>query len=89
MTGAVNQEIGRIARVQYYSWEIKNPSGERSIFDKPLEFEPWLLRGINYYEKDGTEFKTVCPGLMRIKRPGRPNLLRTLDDFKREYKGYK
>jgi hypothetical protein len=90
ITGAVNQELGRIAGVQHHTWGIKNPSGERSIFDKPLEFEPWLLQGMNRaYEKFGTEFETVCPGLMRIiPKNGKP-FLRTLEDFEREHEEYK
>jgi len=64
MVGAINQELGRIAGVQHHTWGIKNPSGKRSVFDKPLEFESWLLQGMNRaYEKFGTEFETVCPGL--------------------------
>jgi hypothetical protein len=90
ITGAINQELGRIAGVQHHTWGIKNPSGERSIFDKPLEFEPWLLQGMNRaYEKFGTEFETVCPGLMRIKLKNGKTFLRTLEDFKREHEEYK
>lgn len=90
ITGAINQELGRIAGVQHHSWGIKNPSGQRSVFDKPLEFEPWLLQGMNRaYEKFGTEFETVCPGLMRIKLKNGKAFLRTLEDFKREHEEYK
>jgi hypothetical protein len=88
--GAINQELGRIAGVQHHSWGIRNPSGQRSIFDKPLEFEPWLLNGMNRaYSKFGTEFETVCPGLMRIKLKNGKTFLRTLEDFKREHEEYK
>jgi len=90
ITGAINQELGRIAGVQHHSWGIKNPSGQRSVFDKPLEFEPWLLQGMNRaYEKFGTEFETVCPGLMRIKLKNGKTFLRTFEDFEREYTEYK
>ena len=90
MTGAINQELGRIAGVQHHTWGIKNPSGQKSIFDTPLEFNQWLLKGMNRaYESFGTEFETVCPGLMRIKIPGKTPMLRTLEDFEREYKEYK
>jgi hypothetical protein len=90
MTKAINQELGQIAGVQHHTWGIRNPYGERSIFDKPLEFDPWLLQGMNRaYELFGTEFETVCPGLMRvIPKKGKP-FLRTLEDFKREYAEYK
>lgn len=86
---AIAQELGRIAGVQHHTWGIRNPSEQKSVFDKPLEFKPWLLRGMNYYhETKGYEFETVCSGLMRIRIPGRPNLLRTLADFEREHKQY-
>ena len=90
MIGAVNQELGRIAGVQHHTWGIKNTTGEKSVFDKPLEFNQWLLQGMNRaYEKFGTEFETVCPGLMRIKLKNGKVFLRTLEDFKREYEEYK
>lgn len=86
---AIKQELGRIAGVQHHAWGIRNPTGQKSIFDKPLEFEPWLLQGMNYhYKKYGTEFETVAPGLMRIKVKGKMPMLRTLHDFKREHKQY-
>lgn len=87
---ATAQELGRIAGVQHHAWKIRNPSGQKSIFDKPLEFEPWLLKGMNRaYEKYGTEFETICPGLMRIKPKNRKPFLRTFEDFKREHEEYK
>ena len=90
MNTATNQILGRVAGCQHHAWGIRNPTRQKSIFDKPLEFEPWLLKGMNYhYEKYGTEFETVCPGLMRIiPKNGKP-ILRTLDDFKREFEEYK
>jgi len=86
---AIEQELGRIAGVQHHSWKVRNQTGKRSIFDEPLEFEPWLLKGMNYYyEKYGTEFETVCPGLMRIKLKNGKAFLRTLEDFQKEHKQY-
>lgn len=90
LTGAVNQELGRIAGVQHHEWGIRNPSGQKSVFDKPMEFKPWLLAGMNhFYERDGTEFQVIVPGLMRIVPKNRKPFLRTLEDFKREYEEYK
>lgn len=90
ITGAINQELGRIAGVQHHSWGIKNPSGERSVFDKPLEFNEWLLKGMNRaYEKFGTEFETVCPGSMRVIPKNGKAFLRTWEDFHREFEEYK
>lgn len=88
-TTATNQILGRIAGVQHHSWKIRTPSGERSVFDKPLEFNEWLLKGMNhYYYKYGTEFETVCPGLMRIKLKNGKSFLRTHTDFEQEYQEY-
>lgn len=87
---ATKQELGRIAGVQHKSWGIRNNSGERSIFDLPLEFNAWLLKGMNRGNKKfGTEFETVGPGLMRIKTKEGKVFLRTLEDFKREHEAYK
>ncbi len=89
-TTATRQELGRIAGAQHHTWGIRNPSKGKSVFDKPLEFEPWLLAGMNRaYEKFGAEFETVCPGLMRIKPKNGKPFLRTLEDFKREHEEYK
>lgn len=86
---ATNQILGRVSGCQHHAWGIRNPAGQKSIFDKPLEFEPWLLKGMNYhYEKFGTEFETVCPGLMRIKMTNGKTFLRTKDDFQKEHKEY-
>jgi hypothetical protein len=41
------------------------------------------------YKKFGTEFETVCPGLMRIKPKNGKAFLRTLEDFEREHAEYK
>lgn len=87
---AIKQELGRIAGVQHKAWGIKNPTGQRSVFQKPMEFNVWLKKGMNYhYEKYGTEYEVVCPGLMRIKVPGKTPMLRTLEDYKREHEAYK
>lgn len=87
---AIKQELGRIAGVQHHAWKIRNSSGQKSIFQKPLEFNAWLLKGMNYHnEKYGTEFETVRPGLMRIKTKDGKRFLRTLEDFQREHEEYK
>lgn len=85
---AIKQELGRIAGTQHKAWGLRNPS-EKSVYVPPLEFNEWLIKGMNYYNQTrGYEFETVRPGLMRIKRPGLPNLLRTLSDYRREHKEY-
>lgn len=64
LTGAINQELGRIAGVQhhyinthYESRRYNNRNNTRSIFDKPLEFDQWFLKGIRFYESKGYEFE--------------------------------
>jgi len=36
-------------------------------------------------EKKGAEFTFLCPGLVRIEWPGRPAVLRTVENFRDEY----
>ncbi len=88
---AIDQELGRIRGVQNHTQgaEYTITTHEKSIFDKPLEFDPWLLKGMNYhYEKYGTEFQTVGPGLMRIIPKNGEPFLRTWEDFHREWEIY-
>jgi hypothetical protein len=86
----VVQHLGLIAGQQHNAWKIRNPTGQRSVFQKPLEFEAWLLKGMNYHnEKYGTEFETVQPGLMRIRTKDGKSFLRTIEDFQREHEEYK
>jgi len=51
----------------------------------PLSFEAWLKQGMERYQKQGIVFELVTPSLMRIKRPGQTNLLRTCANFRNEY----
>ncbi len=81
MTSAINQELGRIAGVQHHAWGIRNHAKPT-----PLSFKEWLLRGMKHYKQDyGFTFELVTPSLMRIVRPEQPALLRTCEDFRREY----
>jgi hypothetical protein len=95
LTGAINQELGRIAGVQHHyinahygKQRYYNRNSNRSIFDKPLEFDQWFLKGIRFYESKGYEFEFLTDELIRIIRPGKNNLLRTKTDFKREHEEY-
>ena len=54
---------------------------------KPINFETWFIVCLRKCEKRGAEFTFLCLGLVRIKWPGRPAVLRTLSDFEREYYG--
>ena len=80
-TTATNQILGRVAGTQHHQWGIRNTPAP-----KPLSFKMWFLQGIEHYQKEkGFTFEVLCPGLLRIKRPGQNNLLRTYKDFVREY----
>jgi len=48
------------------------------------EFSEWFLRGIRKYEAVGAEFE-LLPGMVKIVWPGQAPMLRTMEDFKREY----
>jgi hypothetical protein len=52
---------------------------------EPVSFEEWFLRGIRKYEAKGAEFDFLETGLIRIKWPGKVPMLRTVNDFKKEY----
>jgi hypothetical protein len=52
----------------------------------PVSFEKWFIRGIRTFEAKGAVFE-LMPGMVKIIWPGRVPILRTLQDFKREYKG--
>ncbi len=52
----------------------------------PVSFERWFLVCLRKCEKNGAEFTLLSPGLVRIKWPEKISMLRTLNDFKREYK---
>jgi len=68
--------------IQHRIW---NKSGNPTRAYNPVSFEKWFLLGIRRQEKKGAEFTFLCPGLIRIQWPGRVAMLRTLQDFKREY----
>jgi len=59
--------------------------GRQTQRSTPMSFKEWLTQEIEKYQKQGLAFELVAPGLMRIKRPGQTNLLRTAEDFQREY----
>jgi hypothetical protein len=51
---------------------------------KPVSFEKWFLNGIRTFEAKGAEFE-LLPGMVKIQWPGKVAILRTVEDFKREY----
>ena len=68
--------------VQHRRW---NRTSEPTKARNPVTFEKWFLLGIRRQEKKGAEFTFLCPGLVRIQWAGKVAMLRTLQDFKREY----
>ena len=51
----------------------------------PVEFDRWFLNGIRTFEAKGAEFE-LLPGMVKIVWPGQVPMLRTVEDFRREYK---
>lgn len=91
---ATNAILGRVSGCQHHHINTRHGkqqyNNSKSVFQKPLEFNQWLLDGMNRAnEKYGTEFETVKPGLMRIKLKNGQTFLRTLEDFEREHEEYK
>ncbi len=52
---------------------------------KPVSVSHWFLKEIRHFEKKGVEFDRIKSGLVKIQLPGHPAILRTFDDFEREY----
>jgi hypothetical protein len=50
-----------------------------------VSFEEWFLTGIRKYEDQGANFDLIENGMVRIKWPGKVPVLRSLEDFHREY----
>lgn len=84
----VNQQLGLITAQQHHAAGIKNTvkSEGRSIYDKPLEFEPWFNRGLRYYEKvKGFKFQWLNLTTLKVTLPNGKTGTRTLADFEDEY----
>jgi len=52
---------------------------------KPVSFSQWFLKVIRHFEEKGVEFDRIKSGLVKIQLPGHLAILRTFDDFEREY----
>lgn len=100
MQNLINKQLGLISGQQHsyinrhYGKQVYNNSKkvptQRSIFDKPLDFGEWFLRGVRSFEAKGYDFEFLTDELVAIKVPGRENrVLRTKADFKREWEEYK
>lgn len=87
---ATNQILGRVAGCQHHAEGIRNSSGKRSIYDKPLEFDIWFNRGLEVYKKKGYKFQWLNLGTLKVTLPNGKIGSRTYDDFfdewQKEYK---
>jgi hypothetical protein len=83
----VDQELGRIAGVQHHTVGIRKTSnGERSIYENPLDFEPWFNKGLRYYEKvKGFRFQWLSLVLIKVTLPDGRTGTRSVDSFFDEY----
>jgi len=66
--------------VQHRQWNRYDSRPTQAI----PEFSEWFLNGIRAYEAKGAEFE-LLHGMIKIQWPGKVAVLRTLQDFKREY----
>jgi len=66
--------------VQHRMWN-RYDSRPKQVIPK---FSEWFLNGIRKYEAKGAEFE-LLPGMVKIYWPGRAPMLRTVEDFRREY----
>ena len=76
------RELARIKAVQkHYEYAHYGRPTQRPTH---VSFDQWFLQGIRKYEEKGAEFE-LLPGMVKIMWPGKVPLLRTVDDFRREY----
>jgi hypothetical protein len=75
------REEARIKATQY-AYEIRH--GRHIEPKKHISFEEWFLNGIRAFEAKGVEFE-LLPGMVKITWPGKVPVLRSLEDFHREY----
>jgi hypothetical protein len=75
-------EEARIKATQY-AYEIRH--GRHTKPREHVSFEEWFLAGIRKYEEQGADFVLIESGLVRIQWPGKVPMLRSIEDFRREY----
>jgi hypothetical protein len=75
------KELARIKATQK-AYEIRHHG--RPFRTEPVSFDKWFLQGVRKYEAKGAEFEFM-PGMVKIQWPGQVPMLRTVDDFRREY----
>ena len=75
--------IEAITKAQQYAYEIRH--GRHTEQKEKMSFEEWFLAGNRKYEEQGADFALIESGLVRIQWPGKVQVLRSLEDFHREY----
>jgi hypothetical protein len=76
------RELARIKAVQkHYEYAHYGRPTQRPT---PVNSDQWFLQGIRRYEAKGAEFE-LLPGMVKIMWPGKVAILRTVEDFHREY----
>ena len=76
------KELARIKATQY-AYEIRQ--GRHKKQKEYVSFEQWFLNGIRNYEELGVDFDLIENGMVRIKWPRKVPVLRSFEDFHREY----
>jgi hypothetical protein len=77
------RELARIKATQK-AWEYRH-YGRPTQRPEPVSFEEWFLLGIRKYEAKGAEFELIETGMVKITWSGKPAILRTIEDFHREW----
>lgn len=77
------RELARIKATQYRQ-RISRYGREAVYNTEPVSFSQWFLNGIRNFEAKGAEFE-LLPGMVKIQWPGKVAILRSVEDFKREY----
>jgi hypothetical protein len=76
------RELARIKATQK-AYEYRHHG--RPFRTQPISFEQWFLNGVRRYEAKGADFELIETGMVKIQWPGKVAILRTVEDFKREY----
>jgi hypothetical protein len=80
----MTREMARIKATQYRQ-RISRYGREAVYNNEPVSFEQWFLNGIRTFEAKSAEFE-LLQGVVKIQWPGKVAILRTVEDFRREYK---
>lgn len=81
----VAQELGRIAGTQHKYMGIRNASGARSRYSKPLDFDVWFNRGLEVYKGRGYKFQWLNLTTLKVTLPNGKIGTRTYEDFYQEW----